>query len=178
MLSESVTCSHPSRDLATSAGSRYRGCDASSLDLDASIDLVQRRAAEAQLLAAGVSIEATTDREFLAGGDTARVTVTVRNGGDSVVAVNDVTVSGAIPVRMTQAVTVPAHGSAQLDRLVTSLVLAHPWWIWKRRDNFYPASTTPLDGLARPDAMPRDWITSSIAVPDDMRRSSDVTVTW
>jgi LmbE family N-acetylglucosaminyl deacetylase len=171
------TCGHPSRDLATSAGSRYRRCDTRWLDLDASIDRIQRRAADAALAAAGISFEAVADREFLASGDTARLVVTVFNHGDSAVSVNDVTVSGAAPVRMTEALHVPAHGTARLDRSVVTLAYAHPWWIWKRENNFYPSSTTPLDAVARSEPMPKDWMTNSIAIAEDMRRLSDVSAT-
>jgi hypothetical protein len=168
------SCRHPSRDLATAAGSRYRPCDARLLDLDASIDRVERLAADATLAAAGVSVESVADREFLASGDTARVVITVFNHGDLAVRVNDVAVSGAVPVYMTEAVEIPPHGSAQFERSVVTLPYAHPWWIWKREDNFYPSSTTPLDAVARLGPMPKEWVTNSIAIPEDMRRLSDI----
>ena len=57
---------------------------------------------------------------------------------------NDVTVSGAIPVRMTEAIRVPPHGSAHVYRSVVNLAYAHPWWIWKTEKNFYPFVTTSL----------------------------------
>ncbi|MEP7001095.1 MAG: hypothetical protein ABI969_11495 [bacterium] len=171
------SCRHPSRDLATAAGTRIRPCDARWLDLDASIDRIERNAVDATLAAAGVSFESVADREFLASGDTARVVVSVFNHGDSTVLLNDVTVSGAVPVRMTDAIRIPPHGSAQLDRSVVTLAYAHPWWIWKREKNFYPQSTTPLDAVARQEPMPKEWITNSIAIPEDMRRPSDVIAT-
>jgi LmbE family N-acetylglucosaminyl deacetylase len=170
-------CHHPSRDIAISIGTRSRPCDPHLLDLDASIDLAQRRAADALLAAGGVSFASVADREFLAGGDTAIVTVTVFNHGDSAVMLNDVTVSGAIPVRMTEEVRVPAHGSAQVQRSVVSLAYAHPWWVWKLKDNFYPNVTTSLDGAPRAGPPLKDWTTSGIAVPENMRRPNDVTAT-
>jgi len=63
-------CRHPSRDIAVINGTRLRPCDPKLLDLDASIDLAQRRAADALLAAGGVSFESVADREFLAPGDT------------------------------------------------------------------------------------------------------------
>ncbi len=170
-------CNHPSRDIAVSLGTRSRPCDSRLLDLDASIDLVQRRAADALLAAGGVSFESVADREFLAGGDTALVTVTVSNHGDADIALNDVTVSGAVPVRMTEAIRVPAHGTATLQRSVVSLAYAHPWWVWKTKDNFYPLITTSLDGAPRAGPPLKDWTTFGIAVPETMRRPSDVTAT-
>ncbi|MEO5818221.1 MAG: hypothetical protein ABIT20_23325 [Gemmatimonadaceae bacterium] len=170
-------CRHPSRDMAVSLGTRLRPCDANLLDLDASIDLAQRRSADALLAAGGVSFETVADREFLAGGDTALVTVTVFNHGDADVMLNDVTVSGAVPVRMTEAVRVPAHGSAQVRRSVVSLAYAHPWWVWKVQDNFYPLVTTSLDGAPRAGPPLKDWTTIGVAVPENMRRPNDVTAT-
>ena len=170
-------CHHPSRDVAISAGTRLRGCEARLLDLDASIDLVQRRVSDAWLAAAGISFAPVADREFVASGDTAQVTVTVFNHGDSAVSLNDVTVSGAVPVRMTEAVQVPAHGSIQVSRSVVRLAYAHPWWIWKPERNFYPAVTTALDGAPRAGLSLGDWSTNAVAVPEDMRRPSDVTAT-
>jgi hypothetical protein len=170
-------CHHPSRDIAIINGTRLRPCDPHLLDLDASIDLVQRRAADALLAAGGVTFESVADREFLAGGDTALVTVTVFNNSDSTVMLNDVTVSGAIPVRMTDAVRVPAHGSAQVHRSVVSLAYAHPWWVWKVQDNFYPLVTTSLDGAPRAGPPLKDWTTDAVAIPENMRRPNDVTAT-
>lgn len=170
-------CRHPSRDIAIINGTRSRPCDPHLLDLDASIDLVLRRAADAVLAAGGVSFESVADREFLASGDTALVTVTVFNHGDSAVTLNDVTVSGAVPVRMTEAIRVPAHGSAQVQRSIVSLAYAHPWWAWKVTDNFYPIVTTSLDGAPRSGPPLKDWTTRGIAVPETMRRPNDVTAT-
>ncbi|MEO8623375.1 MAG: PIG-L family deacetylase [bacterium] len=171
------SCRHPSRDLATAAGTRIRPCDARWLDLDASIDRFEQHASDATLAAAGISFESVADREFLATGDTAHVVVTVFNHGDSTVLLNDITVSGAVPVRMTDAIRIPPHGTVKLDRSVVTLAYAHPWWIWKREKNFYPQSTTPLDAVARQEPMPKEWIANSIAIPEDMRRLSDVTAT-
>ncbi len=168
-------CLHPSRDAAMSIA--YQACKPEWLDLDASLDLVYRRAAEALLTAAGVSVDVTTDREFLASFDTALVTITVRNHGDSAINVNDVAVTGTIPVRMTQVVTVPPHSEANIHRQVVSMAYAHPYWIWKREANFYPNVVTALDGVARPASFNDRFGTRSVAVPENVRRLSDVTAT-
>ncbi|MEP6733346.1 MAG: hypothetical protein ABJE10_22065, partial [bacterium] len=170
-------CRHPNRDMAISLGTRSRPCDGRLLDLDASIDLVQERASDALLAAAGVSFETVADREFLASGDTALVTVTVTNHGDSVAILNDVTVSGAVRVRMTDAVTVPPHGTVAITRSVVNLAYAHPWWIWKTKGNFYPMVITALDGAPRAGPPLKDWTAAGIVIPETMRRPSDVTAT-
>jgi hypothetical protein len=168
-------CRHPARDAAASFSNTK--CQPQWLDLDASLDLVLRRAGDALLAATGVTIEATSDREFLASMDSARVTVTVVNNSDSTISVNDVSVTNAVPVRMTEPVRIPPHQRAQVERTVTSLAYAHPWWIFKRTKNFYPNTITGLDGVPRPAVFMRDFGISSIAIPDDIRRLSDVTAT-
>jgi LmbE family N-acetylglucosaminyl deacetylase len=169
------SCHHPARDAAASLSNTR--CQPQWLDLDASLDLVQQRSADALLAAAGITIEAVSDREFLASGDAALVTITVFNHSDAAVSVNDVSVTGAAPVRMTEPVGVPPHGSAHVYRSVRSIAYAHPWWIWKRDRNFYPPSTTALDGVSRPAIFMRDFGVSGVAVPENIRRLSDVTVT-
>ncbi|MES2179154.1 MAG: PIG-L family deacetylase [Gemmatimonadota bacterium] len=168
-------CRHPAADAAVSLSNRK--CQAEWLDLDASLDLVQRRSADALLAATGVTVEAVADREFLASYDTALVTVTAFNNGDTPISLNDVRVTGAVSVRMLEAVDVPAHGSAQLQRAVTTAPYAHPWWIFKRKENFYPPSTTPLDGVPRPGMFVREFGITGTAIPENLRRLSDVTVT-
>ncbi|MDB4888420.1 MAG: hypothetical protein JWL61_275 [Gemmatimonadetes bacterium] len=170
-------CRHPSRDIAIINGTRLRPCDPRLLDLDASIDLVQRRAADALLAAGGVSFESVADREFLAAGDTALVTVTVFNHSDSSITLNDVTVSGAVPVRMTEVIRIAPHGTAHVSRSVVSLAYGHPWWIWKPQNNLYPRVLTSLDGAPRAGPPLPDWTTSAVAIPENMRRPSDVTAT-
>ena len=167
-------CHHPARDALIAMASET--CQPQWLDLDASLDLIERRSAEALLTAAGITFEAVADREFLASFDTALVTITVFNNSDSTVLLNDIFVSGAVSVRMTDPVLVPAHGSAQVVRSVTSIAYAHPWWIWKRKENFYPATTTALDGVPRLGVV-REFATRGIAIPETTRRLSDVRAT-
>lgn len=169
------SCHHPARDAAASFSNTK--CQPQWLDLDASLDLMQRRAGDALLIAAGITFETVADREFLASGDTAVVTITIANNGDAPVNVNDVSVTNAVPVRMTEVVRVPAHANVQVVRSVTSMAYAHPWWIWKREDNFYPSSITALDGVPRPAIFMRDFGIGGIAVPENIRRLSDITVT-
>ena len=171
-----VGCRHPSRDAVMSIRG-YRLCEPEWLDLDASLDLVQRRSSQALLTAAGITFESVADREFLASGDTALVAITVVNNSDAAVLLNDVSVSGSVSVRMTEPVVIPAHGSTRVYRSVINIAYAHPWWIFKRKENFYPPANTVLDGVPRPGMLLKDFSISGIAVPEDMRRLSDVTAT-
>ncbi|MDB4915534.1 MAG: LmbE family protein [Gemmatimonadetes bacterium] len=169
-------CRHPSRDAAMSFVT-HRQCDQRWLDLDASLDLILRRSAEALLVASGITFELLSDREFLAGGDTSTVTITIANNSDSAITVNDVSVSGAIPIRMTEPVRVPAHMSTNVTRSIINIAYAHPWWIFRRKDNFYPPSTSALDGVPRPGVMMQEFGIGSSAIAESMRRMSDVTAT-
>ena len=169
-------CRHPSPRAAITVVT-YRPCAAPLLDLDAALDLVLQRASDALLIAAGVTVDAVADREFVATGDTVLVKVTVHNHGDSRVRVNDVSVTGGVAVRMEQAIDVPAHGSETVDRRMTFLSDAHPWWLWKRDANFFPYSSVALDGVARADLVPRHFAIDDIALPEAMRAVSDAVVT-
>jgi LmbE family N-acetylglucosaminyl deacetylase len=168
-------CRHPARNAAMSIS--YQPCRPEWLDLDASLDLVQRRSNEALLEAAGVTVEITADREFLASYDTALVTITVYNHSDAPVSVNDVAVTGAVPVRMTETVRVPAHGKASVYRQVVTIAYAHPYWIYKRDKNFYPSAITSLDGVARPALFNERFGINASTIPADVHRLSDVTAT-
>ena len=169
------SCGHPARDAASSLSNTR--CRAEWLDVDASLDLVLQRASDALLIASGITIEAVADREFVASGDTARVVVTVYNHGETPISVNDVSITGGIAVRMGAAFRVAAHDSVRIMRNVVTLPYAHPWWIFKRNDDFYPSSTMALDGVPRPAVLLRDFKAQGIAIPETIRRLSDVTTT-
>lgn len=172
-----VGCNHPARDAVMSLRG-YRACRPEWLDLDASLDLVQRRANDALLAASGITFTALADREFLSSGDSAIVTVTLFNNSEESLLLNDVSVSGAASVRMTDPVVVPAGGSASVQRAVTSIAYAHPWWVFRRKDNFYPATNMALDGVPRPGmSTSREFGIQAIALPENIRRLSDVDVT-
>ena len=169
-------CRHPSPRAALTIVT-YRPCAASLLDLDASLDLIVARTSDALLAAAGVSVRAVADREFIATGDTARITITVENHGESRVHVNDVSLTGGIAERMAAAVAVPSHGRISLERRVTFLTDAHPWWLWKREENFFPYASVALDGVARADLVPRTFAIDDVALSETMRTVSDAVVT-
>ncbi len=169
-------CRHPSPHAALTIVT-YRPCGVPLLDLDASLDLVLQRASDALMIAAGVTVTAVADREFIATGDTALVTITVHNHGDRQVRVNDVSVTGGVAVRLDRAIDVPAFGSTTVQRNVTSLNDAHPWWLWKREEGFFPYSSVALDGVARADLVPKHFAIDDIALPEAMRTVSDAVVT-
>src|SRR5256885_12698926 len=56
-------------------------------------------------------------------------TTLFRSDGDEAVSVGDVTVSGSVPVRMTEVLPVPAHSSTRVYRQGVSMAYAHPHWI-------------------------------------------------
>ena len=87
-------CRHPSAGATASASPAAR-CDARKLDLDASIDLVRERSVAALLAAAGISFEAISDRELIAGDDTALVKFTMSNHGKAPATLADLTVWGS-----------------------------------------------------------------------------------
>ena len=169
------SCGHPTRDAASALSNTK--CRAEWLDVDASLDLVLQRASDALLAAAGIVVEAVADREFLASGDTARVVVTVFNHGDLPVSVNDVSIAGGIAVRMGAAFRIAPHDSVRIMRNIVTLPYAHPWWIFKRKDDFYPSSTMAINGLPQPTVLMRDFRAQGIAIPEAIRRLSDVTTT-
>src|SRR5205085_1654228 len=53
----------------------------------------------------------------------------------------------------------------------------HPWWMWKRENNFFPYSSVGLDGVARADLVPKHFSIDDIAVPEGMRTVSDAVIT-
>jgi len=69
-------------------------CGGPPADLAASLNMIRDRASRALLMAAGVSVEATADRELVAVGDSAPVTIAVYNRGRTPIAAIRGTVNG------------------------------------------------------------------------------------
>ena len=172
-------CQHPSATVDPPqlwAGS----CNPKSLDLDASIDLMRERSTAALLAAAGIAIVATADRELVAGSDTAEVTVSIANRGLTAVTLDSVAVTGALPATM-EPITVPPGGTAQLTRRVMALADSRPWWIGlrggvSRGGDRYAAAGATIDGLSRTGTIPPALRVPGVAVPENLRRSSDAEV--
>lgn len=173
-------CQHPSANAQPPAV--WTGpCDPKSLDLDASIDLVHERAVSALLVAAGVSIEATADRELVATGDTADVTVSVTNHGIAPITLEDVAISGSLSSASEPNVVV-SDSTIRVRRRVSGLADSHPWWVGPRGGKVrggdrFAAVSSSIDGVSRTEAIPASLRVLGVAVPENIRRSSDATVT-
>ena len=168
-------CRHAGLDARLTAG-RVPRCSVQSLDLDASIDLVLRRINEALLIASGVTIESAADREIIGGGDSASVTVTVRNHGMAPVSLREVTVTTSFTPRGEPPVIIFPDSVARVIRVVSGLVDPHPWWIGQRAGNFYTAVENGLNGLGERVRLTGPWSTGGMTQPEDIHRTSDVTV--
>lgn len=168
-------CLHPSADASAFVSSRA-ACRGPRLELDASLDIMKRRTADALVTAAGVSVEAVADRELVAFGDSVPVIVTIVNHGRESVQVLGVAVSGAqgAPIRP---IVLPPDSVARWTMSVHGLASSAPWWFGRRLQDLYPGHQSALDGLARAVA-PSDLVTlPGVAIPETLRRASDVTVT-
>jgi hypothetical protein len=173
-----VWCRHPSAEAAVPLSTAMSACDERSLDLDASIDLVLRRANEALLLAAGLSFEIGANRELVAVNDTAPMTLTMYNRGKRSVVLRDVSMAGATPTPLRSPLIVPPDSAGRSYRLVAGLHNSHPWWVGTRSGDFFPRGLSSLDGIARGEEELHDALSiAAVAVPEGMRRVSDVTVT-
>ncbi|MEO7086161.1 MAG: hypothetical protein ABI442_05400, partial [Gemmatimonadaceae bacterium] len=170
-------CFHPALDAMPPAVIGVR-CESWWLDLDASIDLVRKRAADATLLAAGISFEATIDRELVADGDTALATVTMYNFGKTPVTLAGVIVPSG-PIVSPRTLVVLPDSLVRAYRRVTGLVNQQPWWIGSGREKgsaLFPTVASSVDGLSRPVMLSRATAVPGAAVPEGLRRQTDVNV--
>jgi LmbE family N-acetylglucosaminyl deacetylase len=167
-------CWHPSANAAPPAAAPPR-CHPAQLDLDASIDLVRERSVAALLIAAGISFEATADRELVATHDTATVTVTLTNRGTAPVSLTELAVWGS-PDSAVAPIIVPPDSAATLVRRVTGLSDPRPWWIGNRVADRFVGVMSSIDGLARGEIIAAPFRAIDVAVPENIRRTSDVTV--
>lgn len=145
------------------------------LDHDAAIDLVVRRASEATFIAAGVNISMIADREQVAYGDSVPATLTVTNHGRSPIQVAVVSVSGAVERRV-RPLVIPPDSTAQWVIPVQVLGSTVPWWLGQRVLDIYEPFVSALDGIARPVSTPDRVTIPAVAIPENIRRVSDVTV--
>jgi LmbE family N-acetylglucosaminyl deacetylase len=169
-------CAHPARSSVPPPTAPAKACDQAALDLEASIDLMRQRAADALLGAAGVEITAVADRELVASSDSAVVTITVANHGPASVTLGDLAIWGSTNPA-TPAMVVPSDGAVRLSRNVAGLAEPHPWWIASRSQERFPSAVpSSLDGLDRGQLLPANLGVRSGAVPENYRRTSDVSV--
>ena len=164
-------------------------CDAAGLDADASLEILRRRSAAAALLAAGVAVEAIAPQELLAFGDSMPIAFAVHNRGREPVALVDFRISGAAAGSAAAAaagapgvlpgdgITIAPDGAFRATSWVGGLVDTRPWWLGGRAGgDMFPAHWSPLDGLARVALTPPDTV-PGVALPEDIRRESNVSVT-
>ena len=130
--------SHCRREsLSGSSGREERGPH-QPFSAGSSPDRVRRRATEALLAAAQLSIQATADREVVAETDTISVVVTVANHGTLPVTVTDVAVSGSI-MRMPGPEGKVMHGELRIGDSVIFV-----------SDEFPGMSCAPTPGATNP----------------------------
>ena len=173
------SCRHPALDLPDPRVTDFvlkTSCDSRALDLDASLDVVRRRTVEALLLAAGVQIEATAPRELLAYGDVMPVSVRIANRGQQPVTVRGVHFAGVIGPT-DGAIVIQPDSMKGWIQFVSGLTDTHPHWLGRRLQDLFPPAQSPLDGLARVGAAGGVMTLPSVAIPEDYRRNSDVSVT-
>ena len=171
-------CVAPTRGAFRRAGTDSTGpsCTDGQRDLDASLEILQRRLAEATMIAAGVAFEVTADRELLAFGDSMPVTLTVYNRGKFPVTVTDFAFTGQIDRTVTRLIVAP-DSSAHVTRQIIGLVDSRPWWIGGRVGDVFPARQSPADGLGRVSIVSDGSLVSAVAVAEDIRRESNAEVT-
>ncbi len=153
-----------------------RACSVNTLDLDAAIDLVRQRATTALLAAARVTVDATSDRELVAQSDTGVVTVAIANHGTLPITLRDVSVWGSMD-RDSVAIVIPPDSAAHVMRTVAGLASPHPWWIQNRSHGRFPDALSAADGIDRAGLIPSNLTVPGVAVPENIRRASDASVT-
>jgi LmbE family N-acetylglucosaminyl deacetylase len=168
-------CLHPDAN-ASPFSSGARICNRiDRLDHDAALDLVVRRASEAAFIAAGVSIRMVAGREHVAYGDSVPATLTVTNQGRSTLQLATVSISGATDTRVRPQM-IPPDSTARWTLPVQVTGSTVPWWLGQRVLDIYEPFVSALDGLARPASIPDRVTIPAVAIPENIRRVSDVTV--
>jgi LmbE family N-acetylglucosaminyl deacetylase len=153
-------------------------CDATALDLDASLNILTKRTAEAAFEAAGIAIEATAPKELLAFGDSMPVTLTVYNRGRANVLLAYARINDGMPFLFTPMVISP-DSSARLTRSISGLVDTRPWWQGPHNGDLFAMRESPSDGLSRVSFIGSGSETSvpGVAVAEDTRKNSNVRIT-
>jgi LmbE family N-acetylglucosaminyl deacetylase len=162
------------------------GCDATALDLDASLNILTRRTSAAVLQAAGVTVEATAPRELVAFGDSMPVTLAVYNRGRVPVTLASARLGDALPFAFSP-VTIAPDSSVRLARDIGGLPDTRPWWLGPHTGDMFAVHDSPSDGLERApsgaanplaggDAPATVVTVPGVAVAEDTRRITNVHV--
>jgi LmbE family N-acetylglucosaminyl deacetylase len=168
-------CLHPAADATPFASGAMVCGRLDRLDHDAALDLVVRRASEAAFIAAGVDVRMVADREHVAYGDSVPATLTVANRGRSTIQLITVSISGPTDRRV-RPVDIPPDSTARWDLPVQVFGSTVPWWFSQRIQDLYEPFVSALDGLARPVGRVDRVTIPAVAIPENVRRASDVTV--
>ena len=169
-------CKHPARDAAPPAV-EGTPCSAQWLDVDASVDLIRRRAIDALLLASKVTVDATTDRELISEADTIAAFVAMANHGTLPITIGDVSVSGATyPFRDT--LTLLPDSARRFTADVAGLAESRPWWISQRKNELFQPIDVAVDGIHRTNGIIlKSLVVPGVTIPEELHRTSDVSVT-
>ncbi len=173
--SRTPRCLHPTVG-ASAFPSSVSACGRpGQLDLDAAIDLVTRRASEAAFIAAGIEITMVADREQVAYGDSVPATLTVANHGRATIQLATVSISGDAERRIGLQ-QVPPDSTVRWTMPFRVLGNTAPWWLGQKEQDLHEPFVSALDGMARPASTPDRVTVSAVAIPETIRRVSDVTV--
>ncbi len=150
-------------------------CSMADEDVDASLDILHRRASDAALAAAGMAVDATLPQELLAFGDSTPVSITVYNRGRMPLTLLDARINKTVVVRTDSAVVSP-DSSVRVGRGLVGLAYARPWWLGGRTGDMFAARQSPEDGIARVSTSSLTAV-PGVAVAEDERRTSEVSIT-
>jgi hypothetical protein len=147
-------------------------------DLASTIEVAHERARDALLAAAGVSIGAFADREYLAIGDTANVNVHVINRGEAPVRVRTIDASYLLRSPDTTSVNVAPDSVVDIARQILGRNARGPaWWIEERSGyDFFPELMWDAGGTLGLMHSDRTPSVSGVAVAEDRRHASAVDV--
>ncbi|MDB4878270.1 MAG: LmbE family protein [Gemmatimonadetes bacterium] len=123
-----VTC-----ETLEALNSEMQTCDAAMGDLSLALSSTRRRAIEALLSAAAVTVEATAPRELIAERDTMPVTLSVYNQGKTTVSIESVSLTDQLSVASKQARPIrPDSLGRQTLRYRAADMPTLPWWLRRR----------------------------------------------
>lgn len=151
-------------------------CTQGELDLDASLETLERRATKAVLAAAELQVEARAPQEFLAFGDSMPVTIAVVNHGKAPVLVKNLLVTGGPRQGFAQRLIAP-DSALSVTHSIIGLPDARSWWSGgERPDGYFLPKQSPIDGLARV-SYDRGILVPAVAVSEEQRKITDVRLT-
>jgi LmbE family N-acetylglucosaminyl deacetylase len=169
-------CKHPTLDAAPPAV-QSTPCGTQWLDVDASVDLIRRRAIDALLLASNVTITATADRELLSEADTVASFITIANHGTAPIKVDDISVLGATYGFRDSTILEP-DSARRFSRDIAGLAESRPWWVGARKNDLFQSLSVAVDGVHRANGVIlKPLVVPGVTVPEELHRTSDVSVT-